>query len=223
MSGGATGASPRPGRWPVYARSSTITAQPSSIDNGIAYLRDEVMPNLPEIEGWVGLSLMADRASGRCIATTAWEFEAAMHASRERIQPLRDGLARVLNGPVDLVEEWEIALMHRVHPAGDGACTRCTWVQGDPGESDRMIDVFKADVLPEVEMIDGFCSASLFADRATGRGVAATVWASRAALDNSREQTDRIRTTSTQRRGARVLEVAEFDLAFAHLRVPEMA
>ncbi|MGO4613491.1 antibiotic biosynthesis monooxygenase [Nocardia sp. 2YAB30] len=207
----------------MYARSSTIAAQPSSIDNGIANLRDEVMPNLSEIEGWVGLSLMADRASGRCIATTAWESEGAMHASRGRAQALRDGLAHMLNGPVERVEEWEIAVMHRDHPAGDGACTRCAWLQTAPDNIDQVIDTFKVGVLPETEMIDGFRSASLFVDRATGRVVGATVWASREALDNSREKADQIRAAATRRMGADVLEVAEFDLAFAHLRVPEMA
>ncbi|WP_040779227.1 hypothetical protein [Nocardia pneumoniae] len=207
----------------MYARSSTITAQPSSIDDGITYLRDEVMPKLSEIDGWVGLSLLADRSTGRCIATTAWESDAAMHGSRGRVQPLRDGMARRLDGRVDLVEEWEIAALHRDHPAEDSACARCTWVQLDPERLDRLIDTFKMEVLPQAEMIDGFCSASLFVDRATGRGVGATVWSSRDAMDASREQMNRIRAAATQRVGANVLEMAEFDLAFAHLRVPEMA
>ncbi|MEU7628766.1 hypothetical protein AB0C34_02105 [Nocardia sp. NPDC049220] len=207
----------------MYARSSTIAAQPSSIDSGIEYLRDEVMSNLPHIEGWVGLSLLADRASGRCIATTAWESEAAVQASRERVQSLRDGLAQSLEGMVQLVEEWEIAVVHRDHPAGDGACTRCTWVQIDPSEVDQMIDTYRATVLPEVENLEGFCSSSLFVDRATGRGVGSTVLASREAMDNTRAMTDRLRTAATRRAGAAVLEIAEFDLAFAHLRVPEMA
>ncbi|MEU7766923.1 hypothetical protein AB0B25_17575 [Nocardia sp. NPDC049190] len=207
----------------MYARSSTIAAQPSSIDSGVAYLRDEVMSNLPQIEGWVGLSLLADRASGRCIATTAWESEAAVQASRERVRSLRDGLAQSLEGMVQLVEEWEIAVVHRDHPAGDGACTRCTWVQIDPSEVDQMIDTYKATVLPEVENLEGFCSSSLFVDRATGRGVGSTVLANREAMDNTRAMTDRLRTAATRRAGAAVLEIAEFDLAFAHLRVPEMA
>ncbi|WP_330253392.1 hypothetical protein OG874_01910 [Nocardia sp. NBC_00565] len=207
----------------MYARSSTITAQLSSIDNGIAYLRDDLMPNLPEIEGWVGMSLMADRASGRCIATTAWESEAAMRDSREQVQALRDGLAQALNGPIELVEEWEIAVMHRDQLAGDSACTRCTWVRGDPANIDRSINTFKTRVLPAAEQIAGFRSASLFVDRATGRAVGATTWASREAMDNSREQTERIRTGAVQKMGAGVLEVAEFELCFAHLRVPEMA
>jgi hypothetical protein len=53
----------------MYARSSTIQAQPSAIAAGIAHVRDAVMPGLGGIEGFTGLSLMVDRLSGHCIAT----------------------------------------------------------------------------------------------------------------------------------------------------------
>ncbi|MBW0274663.1 hypothetical protein ATM97_17530 [Nocardia sp. MH4] len=206
----------------MYARSSTIAAQPSSIDGGIAYLRNDIMRNLPEVQGWVGLSLMVDRATGRCIATTAWESEELMQASRPHVQMLRDGLAQALNGPVEKVEEWEVAVMHRDHLAGPNACTRCTWVQVDPSAVDGAIETFKAQLLPEFEKLDGFRSASLFVDRATGRGVGSTVWASREELDSSREHADRIRAMATRVTGAQIVDVAEFRLGFAHLRVPEM-
>ena len=62
----------------MYARSTTINAQSGSIDAGIAHIRDEVLPALRELDGFVGLSLMVDRDSGRCIATTAWANEDAM-------------------------------------------------------------------------------------------------------------------------------------------------
>lgn len=57
----------------MYARSTTIEAQPLSVDIGIAHVRDVVMPALQEIDGCVGVSLLVDRQSGRCIATSAWE------------------------------------------------------------------------------------------------------------------------------------------------------
>ncbi|MET7768277.1 hypothetical protein [Nocardia sp. NPDC005366] len=206
----------------MYARSSTIAAQPSSIDSGIAYLRKEVMTNLPGVDGWVGLSLMMNRATGRCIATTAWESEDALQSSRPRVQSLRDGLVQALNGQTEKIDEWEVAVMHRDHLAGARACTRCTWLQVDPAGIDTMIDTFKTSLLPEFEKIEGFRSASLFVDRATGRAVGSTVWSSIEELENSREQADRIRAAATRRMDAEVLEVAEFRLGFAHLRVPEL-
>ena len=94
--------------------------------------------------------------------------------------------------------------------------------QGREDAADAAIETFKAQLLPEFEKLDGFRSASLFVDRATGRGVGSTVWASREELDSSREHADRIRAMATRVTGAQIVDVAEFRLGFAHLRVPEM-
>ncbi|MFC4123841.1 hypothetical protein [Nocardia rhizosphaerae] len=206
----------------MYARSSTIMAEPSSIDSGIAYLRDEVMPQLSEFDGWVGLSMMMNRATGRCIATTAWDSEDALRASRLRVHPLRDGLSLTLGGQVEQIDEWDVAVMHRDHLAGPRACTRCTWIQVDPGGVDNAIETFKTTLLPRFEGMDGFRSASLFVDRSTGRAVGSTVWSSIEELEASREEADRMRMAAAENLGAEIQDVAEFRLGFAHLRVPEL-
>lgn len=77
----------------MYARSTTIQAQPLSIDIGIAHVRDVVMPALTEIDGCVGLSLLVDRQSGTCIATSSWESIDAMRGSAARVAPIRDRAA----------------------------------------------------------------------------------------------------------------------------------
>ena len=61
----------------MYVRTTTFQAQPSSIDAGIAHVRDTVMPTLERCDGYTGLSLLVDRSSGRCIATSAWQSEEA--------------------------------------------------------------------------------------------------------------------------------------------------
>jgi len=206
----------------MYARTTTVQAQPSSIDVGIAHVRDTVMPALDEgVEGYTGLSLLVDRSSGRCIATSAWQSEEAMRASAESIRPIRYP-ADVFGGTAD-VEEWEIAVLHRDHRSRDGACVRATWVKVSPDQIDRGIDFYKMTILPALEELEGFCSASLLVDRASGRAVASATFDSVEARDRNRDQLDRIRGTGSQEVAAEVLDECDFELAIAHLRVPEMA
>ncbi len=206
----------------MYARTTTIQAQPSSIDVGIAHVRDTVMPALDEgVEGYTGLSLLVDRSSGRCIATSAWQSEEAMRASAESIRPIRYP-ADVFGGTAD-VEEWEIAALHRDHRSRDGACVRATWIKVGSDQMDRGIDFYKMTILPALEELEGFCSASLLVDRASGRGVASATFDSVEARERNRDQLDRIRATGSQEVAAEVLDECDFELALAHLRVPEMA
>jgi quinol monooxygenase YgiN len=205
----------------MYARSTTIQGQRSSIDAGIAHLRDSVMPAVEGIDGCVGLSLLVDRTSGRCIATTSWESKEAMRASEESIRPIRDRAAQLFGGSAQ-VEEWEIAAMHREHRASEGACVRATWVKVGPDQIDRGIDFYKMTILPALEELEGFCSGSLLVDRASGRGVASATFDRAEAMGRNKDQLDRIRATGSKEARAEVLDDCDFELALAHLRVPEM-
>ena len=220
--GGATGAPPRTKRgWIVYARSTTIHGQPSCIDIGITHVHDEVMPELRAMDGCIGVSLLVERESGRCIATSAWETEETMHSSARQVRPIRDRVAAIFNGPAR-VEEWEIALLHRDHRSHDGACVRTTWLKAARGLLDRSVDLYRYSMLPALEELDGFCSASLMIDRASGRAVSSTTFDSLSAMDRNREHARSLRAARLREIGADQLDVCEFELALAHLRVPEL-
>ncbi|MFZ0717439.1 antibiotic biosynthesis monooxygenase [Mycobacterium sp.] len=207
----------------MYARSTTIQAQPSSIDTGVAHLRDAVMPRLHDVDGCVGLSLLADPQSGRCILTTAWETEEAMRASAEQIRPIRDRAADEFGGIGDpMVEEWEIAVLHRDHRSGEGACARATWVQLPADQLDQGIEFYKMSVLPELEALDGFCSASLLVNRASGRSVACASFDSLEAMQRSRDSGTALKDEKIREVGAQELDDCEFELRLAHLRAPEL-
>jgi heme-degrading monooxygenase HmoA len=217
------GAAPRGKGWIVYARSTTIQAQPSSIDAGVAHVRDTVMPRLQEVDGCVGLSLLTDPQTGRCIVTTAWETEEAMQASAEQIRPIRDQAADAFGGiGSPIVEEWEIAVLHRDHRSGEGACARATWVNLPPDQLDGGIEFFKASVLPELEALDGFCSASLLVNRTSGRCVSCASLDSLEAMERSRDEGTAIKNAKVQEVGADELDDCEFELRIAHLRAPEL-
>ena len=206
----------------MYARSTTVEAQPESIDAGIAYVSDEVMPALEGTDGCIGLSLLVDRESGRCIVTSAWQSEEAMRASEEQIAPIRDRAAESFRGSAS-VARWEIAVMHRAHRSADGACVRATWFKVSNGQMDRAVELYRDSVLPAMEELEGFCSASLMIDRSSGRAVSSTVFDSSAAMDRSSEQARSLRAARLRELGADQVDVGEFELARAHLRGPELA
>ncbi len=205
----------------MYARSTTITAAPGSIDAGITQLRDDVMPMLMTMDGCIGLSMLVDRESGRCIATSAWRSEETMRASEEAVRPLREAVGSTMGGS-PMVQEWEIAVLHRDHRSVAGACVRATWVKVDPSNLERSIDVYKLASLPRLEDLAGFCSASLLVDRASGRCVSSVTYDSQEAMDSNREAAASMRAATAKDAGAEVLDVNEFELAIAHLRVPEL-
>jgi heme-degrading monooxygenase HmoA len=195
---------------------------PSSVDAGIAYVRDAVAPTLEGMEGHIGLSVLADRSSGRCITTSAWESADAMRASAEPVQAVRSRAAEIFGGS-PTVDEWEIAVLHREHSAGEGACVRATWVKVDPARVDQGIDMFKATVLPALEELEGLCSASLLVDRASGRAVSSAAYDSREAMERHQHQLDELRASASRDADAQVLDEHDFELVIAHLRVPELA
>ena len=206
----------------MYARSTTVKAQPAKIDLGIAQVRDHVLPRVTAMPGCIGLSMMVDRTSGECIVTTAWETEEAMQASAEGVRSMRDETTEMVSG-TSAVQEWEIAVVHRDHQAGDGSFSRSTWLSTDPSNVDHALDVYRMAVLPKLEEMQGFCSASMLIDRANGMAVGTVAFDSRAALDASRAAGEAIRAAASKEIGAKVLDVHEYELALAHLHVPEMA
>lgn len=200
----------------MYARSTTFHGSPGNIDAGITFVQNEVGPMLDSTEGCRGLSMLADRETGQCIATSSWKDEAAMRASDDQLRPLRDRGKDIVGGSMQ-IDEWEIVVMHHSH---HGECARVSWLQGDV---DAMAETFRVGVLPELEQTAGFCSASLLVNRSSGLGCATTAWESRAAMEASRSAADNMRSRAASDAGGEIVDVHEFDLAYAHLHVPEMA
>ena len=206
----------------MYARSNTFNGNPAAMDEGIAYVRDRVLPDITGRDGCIGLSMLVDRESGRCIVTTAWESEEAMHASEPAVRDSRARAGEVLGGAAE-VAEWEIAVMHRTRESGPDARVRVIWGGTDAGRMDATVDAFRTTQLSRLEELPGFCSCSLLVNTDTDRCVCAVTYADAGAMAEGGERAAAMRSESRSTIGLDITEVAEFDLALAHLRVPEMA
>ena len=204
----------------MYARSTTVRGNPQAMDEGIAYVRDKIMPAVEQMDGCIGLSMLVDREAGRCIATTSWADAEAMHRSADSVMPLRQRAAEIMGGEAEVME-WEIAVMHRLHTAHHGACARVIWHDGDPADADRMIDTFRMAVLPQLSDLPGCCSVSVMLDRASGRAVVTTTYDSPQDMAMAADKAKAMREEFLRQMNRTVADIAEFELVLAHLSVPE--
>ncbi|MGY1805011.1 antibiotic biosynthesis monooxygenase [Blastococcus sp. SYSU D00922] len=207
----------------MHARSTTFRGRPGALDTGIAHVRDDVLPAVLQIEGCVGLSMLVDRHTGLCVVTTSWDDEEAMHASAEAIGGIRDRLSRTLEGAVDEAEiaEWEVGVLHRMLGTPEHAAARVIYTRGPLGAADRIVERFRSHIVPRVHELSGFCSISLFVNRENGRSAITTVYEDRQTMNRAKGQAQAMREEFTTHLGMQITEVIEFDVALAHLRVPE--
>ena len=119
----------------MYARSTSFHGDPHRIDDAVRYVRDRAMPALMGMDGFVGISMLADRGSGRSVVTSSFEDLAALRRSASEMRGIRARIADVLQSPAALAE-WRIALLHRERSAPVGARSRVTWCSTEPARLD---------------------------------------------------------------------------------------
>src|SRR5687768_6618746 len=187
----------------MHARSLNIHGSPTNLDAGITYVRDEVMPSVKRTEGCVGLSMLTDRESGRCIVATAWADEHAMRAKAAEDRTVQHRLLHTLGGHHADVQEWEIVVLHRDRPAGDGAGAQVTWARITPNHLDDLLDAYRSNLMPKLQELPGFCSVSMLVDRRNSRTVSVTCFQTREAAALMRKHARSLREQFAQAMGAK--------------------
>jgi hypothetical protein len=178
------------------------------------------MPAVTAMSGCMGLSMLADRETGRAIVTSSWRDAESMRASDGNIRGMREHAGSIFGGPPE-VHEWEVAVMHRRSEAPSGACTRVTWSRCDPADVDRVLDAYRTIMVPRMEGYAGFVSVSLFLDREQGLGVSAVTFEDRDCMAASRTHARASRDDFARLMRMEITDHDEFDLVLAHLRIPE--
>lgn len=73
----------------MHARVNTIQMDPSKVDDAVAALEGGGLDQIKENDGFKGMTLLADRGSGKSYAITFWESEDALRASEEKVKEAR--------------------------------------------------------------------------------------------------------------------------------------
>ncbi|MDQ3956749.1 MAG: hypothetical protein M3273_00340 [Actinomycetota bacterium] len=91
----------------MHVRISTIQADPSRIEDGVAVINDKVIPTMKGIDGFRAANFMVDRSSGKLVGVAFWDSEEAMDASAAALDPIRSAVADAVDGKIVSVEAYE--------------------------------------------------------------------------------------------------------------------
>jgi len=94
----------------VRARISTLEGSPEHIDEGLRQVRENVLPQLQQQEGFKGMVALANRQTGTTLGITFWENEEALKASEEAADRLREDSAEAMSDTIAGVERYEVGL-----------------------------------------------------------------------------------------------------------------
>jgi hypothetical protein len=93
----------------MYARVTSVSGSPDSVEAGISNFRTNVVPFARE--GGKGAILLINRETGDGLAITLWEDEDALRASEERANAIRAQAAGEMGATAEpAVTRYEVAV-----------------------------------------------------------------------------------------------------------------
>jgi heme-degrading monooxygenase HmoA len=182
----------------MYARLLTWR-NAKNIDDGVAYLREKVMPTLGGLSGFRGVTASADRADDSLSILSLWETEADREASVGLLAEARREAADIVGGELT-VENYE----QLVAAAGATTPTVGSWLRVrslsmEPANiAENLVD-FQANVLPRIKANAGFQDLRMLMDRTTGTGYVGTVWSDEASMMNAAAEAESGRQAALDR------------------------
>jgi heme-degrading monooxygenase HmoA len=95
----------------MHARMSTIQMDPGKIDEAISQFEEQDLPAVKELDGFRGLTMHVDRASGKSVVVAYYDSKEQLDASEEAVTAIRQRVADTGGAAAaPEVEHFEVAL-----------------------------------------------------------------------------------------------------------------
>ena len=94
----------------MHARMSILEGSPEQIDEGLRHVREEILPQISQQDGFKGIIALTDRQTGKTLGITFWESEEALRASEEAADRLRGDSAQAMGDTIAGVERYEVGV-----------------------------------------------------------------------------------------------------------------
>jgi heme-degrading monooxygenase HmoA len=199
----------------MHVRVTTITGA-ADIDEGVAFLKDQAVPEVRQQRGYRGLTVSGDRSAGMVAVLSLWDTEQDMSASESTASKLRQEAVGIWGGQVSVATYEQLLAEVGDTPPGPGSALRVVQVKMDPAKVDDNLAFFEAEILPQIKATPGFRAVRNLINRATGEGAVGTVWADQASLQAATAETQK-RMQQAQARGIEFGETSVREVLFSDL------
>ncbi len=94
----------------MFARVTTLEAQPDQADTIISQIKDRMVPALREMKGFKGAYFLENGTRTKGISISLWDTEEDLNASFNTIIPIRDAISKALGmGSAPTPEVYEVS------------------------------------------------------------------------------------------------------------------
>jgi hypothetical protein len=94
----------------MYAQVTTVEVSPAKLDEATHHVRQHVLPELQQMDGFEGFITLGNRRSGKLLSIALWESEEVMQPTAEVISRTRGGIRHPAGGTVVCVEDYEMSI-----------------------------------------------------------------------------------------------------------------
>ena len=94
----------------MHAQLSTMETSPARLEDAIRFFREQVLPQLRQMEGFEELIVLSDLQNGKLVSVVLWENEEVIHSLEEVLSRTRGGLSHPLGGAVLGAENYAVSI-----------------------------------------------------------------------------------------------------------------
>ncbi len=94
----------------MFARMNTFEGSPDRLDDALRKVREDVLPQLHQQDGFKGIMFLANYQSGELQLMSFWENSHAMRASEDEAKRLRGDIAEAGDQEIARVERYDVVL-----------------------------------------------------------------------------------------------------------------
>jgi heme-degrading monooxygenase HmoA len=200
----------------MYARIVTITGA-KNIDDGISFLRENLLPIISDQKGYRGLSISVDRPGGVLGVLSLWDTVAERDASWDALAQRRQEGLGIIGGQLGVQNYEQLLLEEGNTPPAPGSALMLRPISMEPAKIDENFAFFRSDVLPQITASQGFQAARVLMNRETGAGMVGTAWTDEDAMRAAAADAQ-ARREQGMARGVQFGDVSYREIALADLR-----